>query len=339
MKSININIPARSSQYDINFFDDFLSLNNALTDQIGERNYLVITDENVLEKSPFFEKDAGKFGDNLLVLPAGESEKTWDTAKKILDKAFKLGLDRHAVFVAVGGGVYGDLVGFAASVFMRGIPFIQVPTTLLAMVDSSVGGKTGFDCEHGKNLIGSFHQPEAVLCCPTFLETLPEVEVKNGLCEMIKHGIIMSPDHFADLRKLEGLNLEAIAKLIPNSINIKKDVVEADEKEAGIRGYLNLGHTFGHAIEHLSNFEIPHGQAVAIGCVMAAQYAAERDLCDWDLVDQIEDIFNHFEIDLACDFDEAAIFGAMTHDKKKKGGKIRLILPKAIGTVDYFNLD
>jgi len=256
-----------------------------------------------------------------------------------LDKAFELNLDRQAVLVAVGGGVYGDLVGFGASVFMRGIPFIQVPTTLLAMVDSSVGGKTGFDCEHGKNLIGSFHQPEKVLCCPTFLETLPEVEVKNGLCEMIKHGIITSPDHFSNLRKVEGLDLKTISKLIPDSINIKKEIVEKDEKEAGIRGYLNLGHTFGHAIEHLSNFKIPHGQAVAIGCVMAAQFAAEKGICDWDLVDQIEDIFNHFEIELECDFEEASIFGAMTHDKKKKGGKIRLILPHKIGKVDYFDLD
>lgn len=206
------------------------------------------------------------------------------------------------------------------------------------MVDSSVGGKTGFDCEHGKNLIGSFHQPEAVLCCPKFLKTLPDVELKNGLCEMIKHGIINAPDHFANLRKLDGLNLESIGKLIPDSITIKKNIVEADEKEAGIRGYLNLGHTFGHAIEHLSDFKVPHGQAVAIGCVMAAQFAAEQDLCDWDLVDQIEDIFNHFEIELACEFDTDSIFGAMTHDKKKKGGKVRLILPHKIGKVDYFEL-
>ncbi len=338
MKKITINIPTQPIKYNINFFKNFMSLDQSLDSQINKRNYLVITDENVYKKSPFFTKNPQKFDENLLILPAGEEQKTWETVKKILDKAFELELDRHAVLVAVGGGVYGDLVGFASSVFMRGIPFIQVPTTLLAMVDSSVGGKTGFDSEHGKNLIGTFHQPEAVLCCPKFLETLPEIEVKNGLCEMIKHGIIISPDHFDNLKNIKGLNLKSIAKLIPDSINIKKEIVEKDEKESGVRGYLNLGHTFGHAIEHLSNFRIPHGQAVAIGCVMAAEFSAEKGFCDFDLVDQIEDIFNHFEIKLECEFDEKQIFKAMTHDKKKKNGKIRLILPYKIGKVDYFEM-
>ncbi len=339
MKNIIIKIPVKNIQYSIDFFDNFSDLFQSLIKQIDGRNYLVVTDENVYVKSPFFKENSEKFGKNLLILPAGEQQKTWETSKKILDKAFELNFDRNSVFVAIGGGVYGDLVGFASSVFMRGIPFIQVPTTLLAMVDSSVGGKTGFDCEYGKNLIGSFHQPEAVLCCPKFLETLPEIEVKNGLCEMIKHGIITSPKHFDNLKKVSKLNLEEIAKLIPDSINIKKEIVQQDEKEAGVRGYLNLGHTFGHGIEHLSNFEIPHGQAVAIGCVMAAQFAAERGICKNDLIDQIEDIFNHFEINLECEFSEKEIFNAMTHDKKKKNGNIRLILPKKIGEVDYFELN
>lgn len=345
MKKINVKIPAQETDYEIEFPPDFGTLNHDLKKQIGDRNYIIVTDENILEKSPFFQNfEFNK--KNLFVCPPGESEKHWKTVNAILNRAFELDLDRSSVFIVVGGGVYGDLVGFAASVFMRGIPFVQVPTSLLAMVDSSVGGKTGFDNEFGKNLVGSFNQPEKVFCCRTFLETLPKEEIQNGIAEMVKHGILGSQKHFENLLEIaplmpKGANefLIKVGGLIRDSIKIKKQIVELDEKELGVRGYLNLGHTFGHAIEQLSNFEIPHGRAVAIGCVMASQYAAERKICDWELVDQIENIFNQFEIDLLCDFSEESIFKAMQHDKKKKNGKLRLILPRKLETVEYFELE
>ncbi|MCK5460793.1 3-dehydroquinate synthase [Candidatus Gracilibacteria bacterium] len=349
MKEIKVHLSTQEKAYNIEFPKDFNSLDERLLKQISGRNFLLVTDENVFEKSPFFNSKVRSFQSptllkNILVLPPGEIYKTWETVEKILNKAFELNLDRTAVFIVIGGGIYGDLVGFAASIFMRGVPFVQVPTSLLAMVDSSVGGKTGYNCTQGKNLIGAFHQPETVLCCSKFLETLPLEEVKNGIAEMVKHGILTDSSHFENLEKLSKTHLKdgdctELFKLVPDSITIKKQIVEQDEKESGIRGHLNLGHTFGHAVEHLSNFEIPHGRAIAIGTVMATQYAAERKLCDWDLVDRIENIFNQFDIDLVCDFSEKEIFKAMEHDKKKKDGKIRLILPKKIGKVEYFEME
>lgn len=342
MKTLSLTLPAETQRYDITFYDTFEALEPALKSQIGGRKFIIVTDQNVVEKSPFMGNDFDLGEAACVSLKPGEEEKTWESVKYILDAAFDAELDRSSVIVAIGGGVIGDMAGFAASVFMRGVPVIQVPTTLLSMVDSSVGGKTGFDCQYGKNLVGAFHQPEAVLCCPAFLETLPEIEVQNGIGEMVKHGIIASPDHFQSLSAVAtehpAQNLESLSALIPDSIQIKKDIVEADQKEAGIRGYLNLGHTFGHAIEHLSNFEMPHGRAVAIGCLMAAQYSLEQGLCDEALVDQIEDIFNRFGVDLTCEFSEEAIVEAMLHDKKKQDGNIRLILPKKIGEVEYFTL-
>ncbi len=339
MNHIEINIPASPKNYTINFYQNFEALESQLATLLQNRKYIIITDENVFQKSPFF-RDTKR--ENILVLKPGESSKNWNSIDQILNFAFDQDLGRQDVMVAVGGGVVGDMVGFASSVYMRGINCIQVPTTLLAMVDSSVGGKTGIDCEYGKNLIGSFAHPESVLACREFLDTLPENELKNGTCEMIKHGIIASPEHFENLLQVNTENPTELKNqlfaLSADSINIKKQVVESDEKEAGIRGFLNLGHTFGHAIEHLSKYEIAHGRAVAIGCMMAAEYALDLEWCDEELLDQMENIFNHFEVDLACEIEDKKIWEAMRFDKKKLDGKIRLILPKKIGEVDYFTV-
>lgn len=346
MKKLTINLSSDPVTYDINFPEDFTDLNAELIKKINNRNYIIVTDENIYKKSPFFKThkiDKAK----IFIGKAGEINKHWQTVEDILETGFINKLDRSSVIVVIGGGVYGDLAGFSASIFMRGIPFIQVPTSLLAMVDSSVGGKTGFDCKYGKNLIGAFHQPEAVFCCREFLQTLPKEEVKNGIAEMIKHGIINSPKHFEDLAKVARISdknseefLQSIANLVPDSIKIKKDIVEDDEKEQGIRGFLNLGHTFGHAIEHLSNFEIPHGRGVAIGTFMAANYARNLGIIEEEgLVEKIRDIFAEFELDLTHSFKASQIYEAMSMDKKKKNGVIRLILPKKIGEVVYKNLE
>ena len=343
MKPISVTTPADPSSYEISFHEDFKILEAALKQQLGGRRFILVTDQNIIEKSPFLGNEYDLGEEVCVALKPGEAEKNWESIDYILKSAFEAGLDRGSVMVAVGGGVVGDMTGFAASIFMRGIPFIQVPTTLLAMVDASIGGKTGIDCKYGKNLIGSFHQPEAVMVCDKFLATLPDLEIKNGIAEMVKHGVVASETHFAELETIAGQDWEAIRAgifaLAPGSINIKKEVVEADEKESGRRMSLNFGHTFGHAIEHCSNFEIPHGRAVAIGSIMAANYAAERDVCEWDLVDRLENIFNQFEVDLTCDIPEEELWKAMQHDKKKKAGTLRLILPRKLGEVDYYSVE
>jgi len=343
MKSINVTTPAESSKYDISFHDDFKKLETALKAQIGDRRFVLVTDQNVIEKSAFMGNDYDLGEATCVALKPGETEKNWESIDYILNACFDSGLDRGSVLVAVGGGVVGDMTGFAASIFMRGIPFIQVPTTLLGMVDASIGGKTGIDCQYGKNLIGAIQQPEAVMVCDKFLETLPDIEIKNGIAEMVKHGVVASEAHFKDLEKLATEDFATIRsqifELAPASMNIKKAVVEADEKESGKRKFLNFGHTFGHAIEHCSEFKIPHGRAVAIGSLMASQYGAERELCDWDLVDRIENIFNQFEVDLTCDIAEEDIWKAMGTDKKKFGKELTLILPKTIGEVDYYAVE
>lgn len=349
MKPITITTPPSQDTYEVSFCDDFLALASHLKKQVGDRRFVLVTDQNIIEKSPFLGESFDLGEAACVALKPGEIEKNWDSVEMILKTCFEAGLDRGSVLVAVGGGVIGDMTGFAASIFMRGIPFIQVPTTLLGMVDASIGGKTGIDCEYGKNLIGSIQQPDAVLVCAHFLLTLPDAEIKNGIAEMVKHGVVASEKHFSDLEKLAqslpfvkgGLRgiVPEIFALAPASMNIKKNIIEADEKESGKRKFLNFGHTFGHAIELCSNFEVPHGRAVAIGCVMAAHYAAERDLCEWDLVDRLESIFHQFELDITCDIPEADIWKAMGTDKKKFGSELTLILPKTIGEVVYFKVN
>ncbi len=331
IKNITVNISEKAKSYDISFTVDFSSLQKELKKQIGDRRVLVITDGNVFQESGF---DFEQFAD-VLVLPPGESQKNWGSVEQILNTALEKNFDRGCLFIAIGGGVIGDMVGFAASLFMRGIPFIQIPSSLLAMVDASVGGKTGIDCKYGKNLIGAFHQPEAIFCCRAFLDSLPESEVLNGIAEMIKHGILGSESHFTDLEKMteEDLDLDQIFQLVPDSIQIKKNVVEADEKESDVRMHLNLGHTFGHAIELLSKYQIPHGQAVAMGTVMAADYSLKQGICSAETADRIRKIFEDFGVGLDCAFGESEIWGAMTHDKKNREGDVRLVLPERIGKV------
>lgn len=334
-QTISVQVPDHAKTYDIVFHTSLEQAWEALKKQIGDRNFLAVTDKNVAQHV------AGVRDFDPVVIEPGEPQKNMENIQKILDAGFKKGLDRHSVMVAIGGGVIGDMVGFAASLYMRGISVIQVPTTLLSMVDSSIGGKTGVDCQYGKNLIGSFHAPEQVIVAQEALDTLPMVEVRNGLCEMIKHGILGDKKHFEDLESIAhtDIDLQAVFDLVQDSIRVKQRIVEADEREAGIRGFLNLGHTFGHAIEHISQFQVPHGQAVAIGCVMAANFALEKDLCDEALVDRIENIFHQFGIETFCDYPETEIFAAMKTDKKQKDGKVKLVLPREIGKVEFYEIE
>lgn len=348
MNRLNIHLPQHDISYDIDFIENFSDLSPLLKEKIGNRKAAFITDQNVFAKSPFFKNFIEK--ENLLVLPAGEENKTWDSIEKILDHLFEMQCDRSSVCVAIGGGVIGDMAGFASSIFMRGISCVQVPTTLLSMVDSSVGGKTGIDNKHGKNLVGSFHQPNAVICCKDFLYTLEHCELQNGFSEMLKHGIIYSPDHFEDMSKfaekfgdevqsgkISDKFYQSIFSLVPDSVRIKKAIVQEDEKEAGVRGFLNLGHTYGHAIELLSDFSIPHGLAVAKGIILASKESEKRGMLEEEkFLEKIEKIFKNFGMNTENSFQN--LVEAMKHDKKKKNGKIRIILPKKIGEMTYANL-
>jgi 3-dehydroquinate synthase len=333
MKSITVTIPHQEYSYEVQFSQDFDILEQSLRKQIQKRNFLIVTDSSVSQHTEFL----NRFGENeYLVLEKEKDQKNWTSLEKILTACFQKNIDRSSVLIALGGGVIGDMTGLAASLYMRGIPVIQIPTTLLAMVDASIGGKTAINCEFGKNLIGTFHQPEKIFCCQSFLSTLPESEIKNGLCEMIKHGIIASEKHFSDLANIATPHptAEQVFRFVPDSIQIKTRIVERDVRESGTRMALNLGHTFGHAIELLSKMKIPHGRAVAIGCVMAANYAVQHTMCDSQTADRIQGIFDAFGIDLSCEFSTSKIWKAMKHDKKCLNGRIRLIVPKKIGSVE-----
>lgn len=330
-KPIHISIDPPPTHCEIEFVEDFAKLEKKIRAQIGNRKFLVVTDSNVAK----FSKFPKQFKKNLFILSA-QNKKDWKAVNEILKECFERDLDRNSVLVAIGGGTMGDIVGFASSIFMRGIAFLQVPTSLLAQVDASIGGKNGIDYTYGKNLIGTIHQPEKIYNCDEFLLTLPESEIRNGLAEMIKHGIIASPTHFKHLEKIASSppDIRKIIPLIRESIEIKACIVERDERDHHVRIQLNLGHTFGHAIEMLSKYKISHGQAVAIGTMMATNFAVQHGICSEKVADRIENLFHKFRIDILCDFDEKRIWEAMKHDKKCVDGHVRLVLPKAIGEVE-----
>jgi 3-dehydroquinate synthase len=249
-------------------------------------------------------------------------------------------LDRKSAVVALGGGVTGDLAGFASASYMRGIAYIQAPTTLLAMVDSSVGGKTAIDHKLGKNLIGAFHQPRLVFADPTTLDTLPLVEFRSGMAEVIKHGVIRDPDYFSFLEETADAIMkrdpETIEHVIARSCRIKAEVVGADERETGLRAILNFGHTAGHAIEALCDFEAyRHGEAVAIGMIIAAEIA--HQLCGFTRseIDRLRNLLVRIglptDISNKRNLSSDAILKAMYGDKKTERGTLRFVLPTRIG--------
>ena len=272
-------------------------------------------------------------------IPDGEEHKTLATAARLYDQFLDGGLDRSGTVLALGGGVTGDVAGFAAASFMRGVRLVQVPTTLLAMVDASVGGKTGVDLPQGKNLVGAFKQPTLVLIDPTVLVTLPDEQTRGGVAEAIKAGIIGDPDLFAALEARAGAlaawHREDGARWIERSLRVKIGVVECDPFESGRRALLNLGHTVGHALEKLSDYSLGHGQAISIGMVAAARLAVEAGLADLSLATRVELVLSTWGLPAECPpFEAEAIYTAMTHDKKARGSQLRWVLPRAIGRVE-----
>ena len=273
-----------------------------------------------------------------LVLPAGEAHKNLDAVSKVLDALAQLGATRDACVLALGGGVIGDIAGFAAACWMRGIDFIQFPTTLLAMVDSSVGGKTGVDHAAGKNLIGAFHQPRAVIADLGTLATLPSRELRAGLAEVVKTACIGDADFFAWLEAhadaLLAHDTEALTHAIARCCRFKAGVVERDEREAGERALLNFGHTFGHALETEAGYgTLLHGEAVAIGMVLAGRLSAQLGIGNDTDTQRLRALLQRFglPVDVPPDITADALLARMRLDKKNRAGALRLVLWRGIG--------
>ena len=307
--------------------------------QVGNR-YCVIADDRVAElygKALMESLSVAGLTAEILTFPHGESHKNLETVASLASGLARLGFDRKDAVIAFGGGVSGDIAGFLASSYMRGIPFVQIPTTLLAQVDSSVGGKTGVDIPEGKNLVGAFYQPKAVYIDINVLHTLPAEELLGGLSEVIKYGVIRDSDFFTSLREnrhqIIALDDECITKVIYTCCKIKAEVVSEDEREGGVRRILNYGHTIGHAVEGASDYTIIHGLAVSIGMVAAARLAVLNNLLDKDTSDEISSILQEYNmpIEVPVELDRTTIKKYLLTDKKTVGGVVFFVLPNSIG--------
>jgi 3-dehydroquinate synthase len=320
--------------------------------QLGERcrtlnsgtRCAIITDANVVRrygKTLETSLRASGFDPVILTLPAGETAKSLKNVQHCYDRLAVHRLERKSFIVALGGGVVGDLAGFVAATYLRGIPFVQVPTTLLAQVDSSVGGKVGVNLSAGKNLVGAFYQPRLVLCDLDMLRTLPPRELRAGLAEVIKYGIIYDADLFSqlerDLPKLLKLQTRTLADIIARCCEIKAEVVSQDETESGLRAVLNFGHTIGHALEAISRYgKYLHGEAISIGQVAAAELSAAQLGLPQSDVERITDLFRRAGLPTSAQLtkrETEKLFGAMRLDKKVSGGEIKFVLAKRIGEV------
>ncbi len=274
----------------------------------------------------------------LFTFPAGEWNKTAGQWQELGESLLAAGYGRDAAIIALGGGVTGDIAGFVAATFMRGIPYVQVPTTLLAMIDSSIGGKTGVDTPHGKNLIGAFHQPKVVVADLDTLETLPPTHLCAGMAEALKHGAIADASYFDWLvSQRDGIlnrDRAVLHDVVRRSVEIKADVVAQDVRESGRRTILNFGHTVGHAIEAVAQYEVLHGEAVAAGMAVEARLGARLGITNSDSIDSLVAALEAFRLpDDASDYAADALLKAMQTDKKRRDGAVRFALIKAIGAV------
>lgn len=297
---------------------------------------IIVTDENVAKFH--LEKIKQVLGSDIksVIVPAGEEHKNLETISRLWKAFLEAGLDRKSTVIALGGGVAGDMTGFAASTYMRGINWIGIPTTLLSMVDASLGGKTGFDLPEGKNLIGSFYPPKLVIADPSFLLTLPERELRSGMAEVVKHGIISDPELFALCGRGLGWVKHNLEEVVKRAMAVKIKVIEEDPYEKGFRAALNLGHTVGHAVELVSKFKLCHGEAIAIGMVAEAKYSARVGLAGVGLVEAVTESLK--ALGLPIQIPEAMpreeIIRAMRVDKKKNAKAIRFALPVEIGKME-----
>ena len=341
---ITVNIEGKNKTYPIYITNNKITKENII-EIIGGRKYVVVISERV-------EKLYGKILDfeNKFILKDGEKEKNLKNYQKILDFCFKNKLSRNDVIIAIGGGVVGDIAGFVASTYMRGINIVQVPTTLLACVDSSVGGKTAVNNKYGKNLIGAFYQPEAVVINTNFLTSLSDRDFKTGLGEVVKYGFIekscQCSDEYNLINFLEAnseqileRNPKVLKYMIEICINLKIYVVQKDEKEEGLRRILNFGHTYGHAIEQLSKYKYTHGECVIAGIIFAFELALKNNLIDKNYKFFMEEVLKKFDFKEVKKYELNKIIPLMKTDKKSANNKIRFILPTGFAAVKDFEFN
>jgi 3-dehydroquinate synthase len=341
MKTLTVGLAERS--YPIIIKEGLLAeVGRDLKDRKIAKRYVIISDSHVAalygEALLNSLKTVGLAVD-LVTFPRGESSKHLATVADLAGKLARLGVDRKDGLIALGGGVTGDITGFLAATYMRGISFVQVPTTLLAQVDSSVGGKTGVDIPEGKNLVGAFYQPKAVYIDSLVLKTLPAEEFLNGLAEVIKYGIIYDADFFhllaAKRQEILARALPVLEEVVSRCCAIKAEVVAKDERESNLRRILNFGHTLGHAVEAASNFELAHGLAVAIGMVAASRLAQAKKLLSGEDMAEISSIISQYGLptEIPAGLDRGKIKFYLTTDKKAVSGRPFYVLPTGIGKV------
>ena len=325
-----------SRSYDVLIGSGLLSrLGQFVHDLLAARKVCLVSDHHVWALYGNTAKEslsAQGFDVTSFVFPAGEGSKNGSTYLELLNYLAEAKLTRTDCLVALGGGVVGDLTGFAAATYLRGIPYIQIPTTLLARVDSSVGGKTAIDLPAGKNLAGAFYQPSLVLCDIQTLDTLHPEIFRDGCAEVIKYGILYDPQLFAHLEEAgTAFHRDTV---IRRCVELKRDVVAQDEFDRGQRMKLNLGHTLGHGVEKASHYQVSHGTAVAIGMAIVARAALSLNLCDEPTMERIISVLEKFDLPIHTEYTVEQLLAAALSDKKRSGGSVSLIVPRTIGQCD-----
>ncbi len=339
MDKLHVNLGAES--YDICFNDSFDKLVYSLREIGAPNKLLIVTDTHV---APLYAGEVGSllkeagYDSAVYAFPAGEENKGMDAILGICGACLEHGLDRKSMIIALGGGVVGDMAGFAAAIYMRGIDFVQIPTTLLSQSDSSVGGKTGIDFMESKNILGAFHQPRLVYINVSTLKTLPPVEFISGMGEVIKHGIIRDAEFYGFIKDnselIKSLDSRTLIEMSKKNCGIKARVVERDEKENGLRAILNFGHTIGHAAESALNFTTTHGECVGLGMVAVSRIAARRGLIGREILEDMENTLKMYGFRTRMALPAAEeIYSFMLKDKKKTDGRLKFVLPVRIGDV------
>lgn len=338
MQTLDIDLGDRS--YPIYIGSGTLNQADVWTQHLPSQQVMVVTNATIAEHylAPTLAALSHKQQVETVILPDGEQYKTFEHLNQIFDALLEHRFDRHCALVALGGGVVGDMTGFAAASYQRGVKFVQIPTTLLAQVDSSVGGKTAINHPRGKNMIGAFYQPQCVVIDTDTLNTLPDRELSAGLAEVIKYGAIMDAEFFdcleANAEALYQRDTQALTHAIQHSCACKAQIVAEDEKEAGRRALLNFGHTFGHAIETGMGYgSWLHGEAVATGMCLATAFSQQENLCDADILPRLQRILSQWQlpIDAPQSMSAEEMLDHMGRDKKVQAGQIRLVLLRSIG--------
>ena len=351
MNENKIQVPIDKNFYEVTIQSGILNEVGKRLIELGIKNtrkILIISNEeiaNLFGKNLLDNLNKNKFSAKIFIIKAGETYKNINTLNEIFDAAFEYGIERGSLMIALGGGIVGDITGFASATWLRGVDYIQIPTTLLSMVDSSVGGKTGVNHSKGKNLIGAFNQPKAVFIDTDTLKTLPEREFKAGIAEIIKYGVISDKELFEFLEKetnfknIMQLDNQSLIKIIKKSVQIKSDIVSQDEQERGIRAFLNYGHSFGHVIENLCGYgEYLHGEAISIGMRIAGEIALAKGLWGKDETTRQNNLIKRYGLPIEIpNLDKSDVLRILMGDKKVQDGKMRFILPNAIGKVGIYN--